>query len=335
MKNFNRNRQYEIISIMDTITVEHDNLDVMKAREVWEISRQGEGNVVAILDTGIDVNHDNLSQNIIGGYNFTKDDGGDPDAYIDYDGHGTHVAGIIGAYKTSTGRGLYGVAPKCKLLILKVLDQYGRGSYEQVVRAIQYAINWTGPNGEKVNVINMSLGGRQPDESLHAALKIARQKGIVLVSAAGNNGDGDPNSFEKSYPGYYKEVIQVGSVNANLEPSLFSNNNVNLDFVAPGENVYSTHLNNRFVKLTGTSMAAPYVSGAIALILNILKKREKPMIPYAVYHYLLTHARKLDFSIYQVGNGLVQLTSQDKRVIFRGLLTAAKKLEQRQDIQLK
>src|SRR5699024_8692239 len=109
--------------------------------------------------------------------------------YSDYNGHGTHVAGISAAYKSTNGRGLYGVAPKSKLLILKVLDKYGNGSYQNVIRAIQYAMNWTGPNGEKVNIINMSLGGAQPDESLHAYIKAAREQGIILVSAAGNEGD--------------------------------------------------------------------------------------------------------------------------------------------------
>jgi len=311
MKNSIHYKASEIVSILDSLTMTPGNLDVIKARDVWEISKQGEGNVVAVLDTGVDTDHQNLSRNIIGGYNFSEDDKGDPSIFEDYAGHGTHVAGIIAAYQDK-GRGIFGVAPRSKLLILKVMNRHGVGSYKSITEAINYAIDWTGPNGEKVNVINMSLGGPAPNEKMHNAIKKARKKGITLVAAAGNEGDGNPNSFERSYPGYYKEVIQVGSVNKELKPSFFSNNNVNIDFVAPGENVYSTHLDNKFVELTGTSMAAPYVAGSVALILNMIDRKNPAMIPYFVYHYLLTHAKKLNYSIHSVGNGLVQLTSANK-----------------------
>jgi len=312
MKSSTQYKDSEVISVLNTLTMTPKNLDIIKARDVWDISKQGEGNVVAVLDTGVDANHKNLSRNIIGGYNFTKDDQGDPSAFSDEGGHGTHVAGIIAAYQGSDGQGIFGVAPKSKLLILKVMDRNGFGSYKALIEAIHYAMDWTGPNGEKVNCINMSLGGSKPNETLHATIKAASQKGIVLVSAAGNHGDGNPNSFERSYPGYYQEVNQIGSVTQDLEPSLFSNNNVNIDFVAPGENVYSTHLDNKFVELTGTSMAAPYVAGSVALILNMIDRKNPAMIPYFVYHYLLTHAKKLNYSIHSVGNGLVQLTSANK-----------------------
>ncbi|MEI3612433.1 S8 family peptidase [Pseudogracilibacillus sp. SO30301A] len=311
MKNSIHFKASEVVSVLDTLTLTPGNLDVIKARDVWEISKQGEGNVVAVLDTGVDTDHQSLSRNIMDGYNFSDDDKGDPNIFEDYAGHGTHVAGIIAAYQDK-GRGIYGVAPKCKLLILKVMNRNGVGSYKSITEAINYAMDWTGPKGEKVNVINMSLGGPTPNEEMHSAIKKARRKGITVVAAAGNEGDGNPNSFERSYPGYYQEVIQVGSVNKELQPSFFSNNNVNIDFVAPGENVYSTHLDNKFVKLTGTSMAAPYVAGSVALILNMIEREKPSMIPYFVYHYLLTHARKLNYSIHSVGNGLVQLTSANK-----------------------
>lgn len=302
-------RPAEIVSVFDSITTIPENLDIIKVRDIWELSRQGMGTTVAVIDTGVEINHPNLRNNIIGGCNFTDDDNGDPNIFKDYDGHGTHVSGIIAGSACENGKGMIGVAPKSKLLILKAINQYGVGSYGNLIKAINHAINWIGPKGEKVNVINMSLGGSIENENLHKIIKRARQHGIVLVSAAGNHGDGDPKTIERSFPAYYQEVIQVGSVTRDLVPSLFSSSNVNLDFVAPGENIISTHLKNKFVQLTGTSMAAPYVSGGAALLLNLLKNTcsTPVMLPHLVYQYFLDHVRKLDFSINQVGNGFIQL----------------------------
>lgn len=302
-------KPYEITSIFEELTSIPQNLDLIRAREVWKSAKQGKGKTVAIIDTGVDKEHPNLQKNIIGGYNFTSDNNGDILNFTDYVGHGTHVAGIIGACKCDNHKGIIGVAPKTNMLILKVIDRYGSGSHKQLIDAMNYAMDWKGPKGEKVDVINMSLGGTKPCEELHKVIKQARQRGIVLVSAAGNGGDGNKNTFEVSFPGYYKEVIQVGSVKNTLAPSLFSNTNVNIDFVAPGENVISTHLNKKFVELTGTSMASPHVAGAAALILNLIDQPNRADAPYFVYQYFLKHARKLDYSINQVGNGLIQLTS--------------------------
>lgn len=296
----------KIIEVIKTLNFNPDNLDKIKAREVWEKTKQGSKIVVAVLDSGAQIDHPNLQENIIDGYNFTGDDNGNPRIFNDYNGHGTHVAGIISA--KNTGEAIIGVAPKCKLLILKVIDKYGGGSYDQLSKAIRYAADWVGTNGETVNVINMSLGGPNSNDELHKAVKYARSKGIVLVAAAGNEGDGVNETIEVSYPGFYKEVIQVGSVSENNIPSFFSNSNTNLDFVGPGENILSTHLNNKFVRLTGTSMATPFVSGAAALIIKMIKRTNPHLIPVYVYNYLLTHSLPLeDFSINLVGNGFIQL----------------------------
>jgi major intracellular serine protease len=294
-----------IKSLFDDLQTIPTGIEVIRAREVWERSQKGKGIVIAVLDSGCDINHPDLKENIIGGFNFTDDDGGDEAIFTDYLGHGTHVSGIIAA--TDNGKGVVGVAPLSKLLILKVIDKSNRGSYKQVIEAIEYAAKWVGPNGERVSIINMSLGGARHNEKLHEVIKKARQDGLIFVAAAGNEGDGKEESFEVSYPGFYEEVIQVGSITENMKPSKFSNTNVNLDFVAPGENVLSTHLGGKYVELTGTSMAAPHVSGAIALILNMMDQKRDIMTPYVVYSYLLNHAKKLGFSINQEGNGLIQL----------------------------
>ncbi|WP_369361749.1 S8 family peptidase [Priestia megaterium] len=296
----------KILDRFKALSIIPDNLDQIRAREIWDITDQGSGIVIAVLDSGIQVDHPDLKSNIIGGYNFTDDDDSNPEIYNDYFGHGTHVSGIIAA--TDSGKGVVGVAPKSQLLIIKVIDHKGRGSFESLIQGIKHAADWTGPKGEKVSVMNISLGGKETSDELHRAIKYARSKGIVLIAAAGNEGDGNSNTVEISYPGFYKEVIQIGSISENQIPSKFSNTNVNLDFVGPGENILSTHLNSDYVELTGTSMAAPFVAGAAALIIKTLKSVEHHLIPMYVYDYLLMHSLKLEkFSINQVGNGFIQL----------------------------
>ncbi|PKJ52295.1 peptidase S8 [Bacillus sp. SN10] len=282
-----------------------EGIKMIKAMDVWGISEKGKGIVIAIIDTGCEINHPDLKGNIIGGYNFTEDDNSSPYIYKDYRGHGTHVAGIIAA--SDNRKGIVGVAPESKLLILKVIDKNGVGSYKNLIKAIEFSINWEGPNKEKVSIINISLGGPLPDEKLYTTIKKAKNKGIVLIAASGNEGDGNENTNEISYPGFYKEVIQVGSITKDKKPSKFSNTNINLDFVAPGENIISTHLNNDYVQLSGTSMAAPHVAGAIALIIKMIGKQKTEIIPYLVKFYLIVHSQRLGFPNTQEGYGLIQL----------------------------
>ena len=296
----------KIISMFKTLSTIPDNLDKIRAREIWDETNQGSGIIIAVLDSGIQTDHPDLEGNIIGGYNFTEDDNGNPEMYNDYNGHGTHVSGIISAI--DNGKGVVGVAPKSKLLVLKVIDKNGKGSLEQLIKAIKFAADWIGPNGETVNVINMSLGGPTSNDQLHRAIKYARSKGIVLVAAAGNEGDGKNDTVEVSFPGFYKEVIQVGSITGEQTPSRFSNTNVNLDFVGPGENIFSTSLNSHYVELTGTSMASPFVAGASALIIKMVNRSKPNLIPVYVYEYLLLYSKPMDnFSINEVGNGFIQL----------------------------
>ncbi|HDR7607664.1 S8 family peptidase [Bacillus mycoides] len=299
---------FEIKSIIENPEEVTYGLDLIKAREVWESSKKGEGIVIAVLDTGCDTNHPDLEGAIIGGYNFTDDDNGDTEKIMDYRGHGTHVAGTIAAREN--GIGVIGIAPKSQLLILKTMNKSGRGSYSNVINAIRYAIAWRGPNNERVSIINMSLGGTLHDEELYSAIKDARKHGILLVVAAGNDGDGKGDTFEINYPGFYQEVIQVGSVGQDLTLSSFSNTNINLDFVAPGNLVLSTFLDGKYAKLSGTSMATPHVTGAIALILNLVPTfdHNPTLTSFIAYSYLLEHAKKLGYSATEEGNGLIQLT---------------------------
>lgn len=115
-------------------------VQLIHAPEIWEKSEKGNDIVVAVLDTGCDVNHVDLKDRIIGGRNFTEDYGNDPNNYLDNNGHGTHVAGTIAA--TENDIGVLGVAPLAKLLVLKVLAGDGSGNYQHIIDAIDYAISW-------------------------------------------------------------------------------------------------------------------------------------------------------------------------------------------------
>lgn len=236
---------------------------LLAAPRMWP-STQGKDTIVAVLDTGIDYTHPDLKDNVIGGVSFVtyeKD-------YKDFNGHGTHVAGTIAA------RGkILGVAPAAKLLAVKVLDQFGFGSYQQITNGLDWVRRWRGTNGEKVNIVNMSLGGAISDTYLHNAIKKAVNEGICIVCAAGNEGDGKSDSKEISYPAYYPETIAVGAVDLQTGIANFSNSNDRIDIVAPGVDTYSTYLNGQYVKLSGTSMAAPHVSGSLALYYSRYYKR--------------------------------------------------------------
>ncbi|MBM7702184.1 S8 family peptidase [Metabacillus iocasae] len=300
---------YRVQAVMSSTKTIPPGIQMIEAPALWKEGYKGEGIVIAILDTGCEMNHSELKERIVDGYNFTSDDEGNPKMYQDYNGHGTHVAGTIGA--TENEEGVIGVAPLADLLILKVLSKDGFGTNEWVTAAIYHAINWRGPNGEKVRIISMSLGGKVNDSSLHEAIKKAVQEQILVVCAAGNEGDGKDKTNEYAYPGAYNEVVQVGSVNLKGEISKFSNTNDEIDLVAPGEEVLSTYLENEYAVLSGTSMATPHVSGAAALIIEKWEsKMDKPLSEPALYEQIIKHTVELSYSRKYQGNGLLKLSGQ-------------------------
>lgn len=226
-----------------------DGVKMINAQALWTKANQGEGIVVATIDTGVLYTHPDLKAQIIGGKDFTGK--GD---FLDGNGHGTHVAGTILANGATVG-----VAPKAKLLALKALADDGSGIMEWTAEALAYAIN------QKVDVINMSLGGPGSPE-LHMLVQQATKAGIIICAASGNEGDGNASTVEVSFPGDYHEVVEVGAVDYNGNLAVFSNTNPEVDILAPGVHVLSTYLNNAYAYLDGTSMATPHVSGAMALL---------------------------------------------------------------------
>jgi len=200
-----------------------NNISSIGAKQFWDQGYTGRGVVVAILDTGCNYHHLDLKERIVGGYNFTKDSDGDATIFEDLNGHGTHVAGTIAASLNNVG--IVGVAPEVSLLILKVLDYRGSGTVDSLVKAINYAINWTGPNNERVNILSLSLGLSSSKEILHNAIKQAVSADIAVVVASGNEGDGDLSTAEYSYPAGYEEVLAVGAIVNNNDVAQFTNTN--------------------------------------------------------------------------------------------------------------
>ena len=156
------------------------NINLIGAPFLWRKGYTGDEILIAVIDTGCAA-HNDLENNIIGGYNFTKE--GSPDDYTDL--NGTHCCGVM------AGNGhIKGVAPNAKLLILKVLDKDGNGNLESVINAMNYAI------GQGVNIISMSLGCPVNVTELYQVVKRAVNNEILVVCAAGNDGDNDANTYE-------------------------------------------------------------------------------------------------------------------------------------------
>ena len=303
MKNFAHVIPYELIVQVAQVHEVPAGVALIQAPQIWHETK-GKGITVAVLDTGCDREHPDLQKRIRGGRNFTDDDGSDPMKFLDYNGHGTHVAGTIAAQRDNNG--VVGVAPEASLLIVKVLNKSGAGQYEWIIKGIHYAIE------QKVDIISMSLGGPVDVPELHEAIKQAVANNILVVCAAGNEGDGDDSTNEFAYPGYYNEVISVGAINHKRIPSKFSNSHNEIDVVAPGEEILSTYLNGKYAKLSGTSMAAPHVSGALALLKNQVNNGyERQLSEPELYAQLIKRTVPLGFSPKLEGSGLVYLTVLD------------------------
>ena len=277
-------------------------VEMIKAKSIWSEAQKGEGVTIAVIDSGCDINHESLKSNIIGVRNFTSEDGKNPNIVIDRVGHGTHVVGTIVA--NSNNNTILGVAPMANIHVLKAIDRTGTGKISWVVNAIYYAIE------QKVDIISMSLGVGQSSDKLERAVKEAINKNIAIVCAAGNEGDGDANDFEYSYPAAYVDVISVGAVDKKGAPEYFSNANLVIDVVAPGVDILSTYPDNKFAILSGTSMATPHVAGSLALLKNWSKSEfKRNLTQEELYAQLIKHTKLLDYPRTVQGNGLVYLKS--------------------------
>lgn len=241
-------------------------VDRIDAELAWSTSR-GAGVKVAIVDTGIDKDHEDLIANIQGGVNFIAPNSGppwarvaDPDNWNDDNGHGTHVAGIVGAADNEIG--VIGVAPQAYLYGVKVLDKNGSGYVSDVIDGIDWAVE----NG--MNVINMSLGSSSDVQALHDAVDAAYASGILVVAAAGNAGDGDDTTNDVSYPAQYDSVVAVAATASDDSTPSWSSEGSEVEVAAPGVDIRSTWNDGLYKEISGTSMASPHAAGAAALILG-------------------------------------------------------------------
>ncbi|MEJ5197500.1 MAG: S8 family serine peptidase, partial [Anaerolineae bacterium] len=230
---------------------------LLNAPLAWDYTTGYTTVTVAVVDTGVSLSHPEFAGRILPGWDFVNSDG-DPS---DDQGHGTHVAGIIAA-AMNNGLGTTGLAPNVSILPVKVLNAAKSGTWANVSLGIRYAAD----HGAKV--INLSLGGTTPSTALLDAIRYALSKGALVIAAAGNNGSSAP-----FYPAYYDEVMAVSATDEYDEYWTISNYGSWIDVAAPGSSIWSTYWTtsnpNAYGFMSGTSMAAPHVSGLAALIWSV------------------------------------------------------------------
>jgi len=234
------------------------------ASTVHALGNKGAGVNVAILDSGIDKDHSDLSY--VYGYDFSG--GNDPDPE-DYDGHGTHVAGTVAALDNDIG--VIGVAPEANLHIMKIFTDGGSGSYSDAVEALEWCIGTYGDEitGNEIQVISMSWGSDvgYGDPGIESWINQAYDLGILLIGAAGNEGTPPGKGDNVIYPARYDNVIAVAATDESDNRARWSSTGSDVELSAPGVSVLSTYLNGGYAYASGTSMACPHVSGTAALVL--------------------------------------------------------------------
>lgn len=238
------------VVLAETIPV---GVSQIKAPPAWDCSR-GKGIRVAVLDTGIDGTHPDLSANYKGGVSFVP---GETPA--DGNSHGTHCSGTIAA--AINGIGVVGVAPAASLYAVKVLSNSGSGQWSYLIAGINWCI------ANKMHILSMSLGGGGAPVALETMVNTAFASGLLLVAAAGNSGHtptGVPSSVGQ--PGKYKNVIAVTAIDSANVIASFSSAGPEVEICAPGVNVLSTIPGGGYGTKSGTSMACPHVSGAAAVV---------------------------------------------------------------------
>jgi minor extracellular protease Epr len=240
----------------DTLLSQQWGLNKIEAQKAWNLGFTGSGITVAVVDTGVDLNHPDLKDNILTGYNAITGIAGST-VTQDNNGHGTHVSGIIAA--EANGVGIVGVAYQAKVLPVKALTRQGEGTDD----CIADGIVWAADHGSKI--INLSLGSDNESDVLKEAIQYAFEKGCLIVAAGGNQEDGLTTI---AYPAADPLVLAVTATDSNDRIASFSLPGPQAALAAPGVNILSDYWQNTsgYATLDGTSMASPFVSGAAALV---------------------------------------------------------------------
>ncbi len=238
-------------------------VDMINAEESWSTSA-GRGVKVAVVDSGIDKSHPDLTGNIAGGENFVASGRGarttvDPSAWNDDNGHGTHVAGTIAAVNNTIG--VVGVAHEADVYGVKVLNSSGSGYVSDIISGVEWSV------ANNMDVINMSLGTSTHVQAFEDAVNAAYNANILVVASAGNAGDGNVATNEVGYPAKYASVIAVAATDESNLVAGFSSDGAEVELAAPGVGISSTTKGGGYVRMSGTSMAAPHVAGVVAAII--------------------------------------------------------------------
>lgn len=290
--------------------------EFIRLSQAQDYSRGRPDITIAVLDTGIDLGHPELKHSLLPGRDFVNIINGaeefigdfleadsDPNDEV---GHGTHVAGIIAAAGIAMP---LGVVPKCKILPVRVLatmeqngEAVGAGLIENIDAGIKYAVD------QGADIINMSLGvvssgGGLPHQEV---IDYAEAKGVTVVAAAGNDGQ-----EHRYYPGAFPHVIAVGASSSSGEVSAFSTYGTHVRLVAPGENIFSCHINGQYKFLTGTSHAAPFVSGALALLKSLALDQQYQLVDSQLKYLLRASCDRIDQRYHHPKAGFGQLNVLD------------------------
>jgi major intracellular serine protease len=285
------------------------NLQQVNAPSFWASTR-GKGTLVAVIDTGLDTSHPEFAGRIFKASNFTNADYND---VTDIQGHGTHVAGII-AGKTC------GVAPEARIWALKAFpDEEAKkpGTTTFINEAFRtiLAHNRTCIPEDKVVAINCSFSGGTYNSYMAYMIRSLTEQGVTVCVAAGNAGDGKADTYEiYSYPAYIYECLTTGALETNGTSSIYTSSFDGIDIAAPGTNVYSAWPGGGYKLLSGTSMATPHITGAMALLYTAWKDREGvwPTEEEAI-KVLMKHIREVNIDKRLVGNGVLDLSWDVRR----------------------
>ncbi|WP_167553051.1 peptidoglycan-binding protein [Evansella clarkii] len=268
----------------------------INARQAWAQGLTGKGIKIAVLDTGISQHNDLI---IAGGVSFTSY------THVDDHGHGTHVAGIIGAKDNDFG--VVGVAPDAEIYAVKVLGQDGTGKVSDVIAGVEWAV------ANNMDIINLSLGTPNDSPALKRVIDYAYEQGILVIAAGGNNGLRSGSGDNVDYPARFDSVMAVAAINKSNERASFSATGNTIEIAGPGVEILSTDINNRYSYRNGTSMAASYVTGVAALL--------KELYPHYTNKQLRKYIHEIAIDIGEPGRdthygyGLVQAIPKEEKIL--------------------